>query len=131
MSLQGQHQFHSPLLMIKTRRILKKEVSLLLAIQQILSMIQKKNARPAMTSFKPIFFYQERFNDNVTGFALSKQMTELLALRLQETTCFRNRWWFTHYRKGTMNLLVVFRINRPLCYCLLEKLVEKRIAFPH
>ena len=68
-----------------------KEVYLLLAIQQILSMIQKKNARHAKTLFKPILFYQELLNNIVTGLALSQQMTELLASRLQETACFRNR----------------------------------------
>ena len=91
----------------------------------------EKKARHAKTSFKPILFYQELLNDIVSGLALSQQMTELLASRLQETACFRNRWWLTHYRKLSMNLSAVFRMDRPLSYSLLKKLVEKRIAFPH
>ena len=66
---------------------------------------------------KPILFSQEQLSDLIRDLALSKQKVELLASRLQENNLLQKDVLVSHYRKCNTNLLTVFRVDGPLCYC--------------
>ena len=68
-------------------------------------------------NLKPILFSQEQLNDLIRDLALSKQKSELLVSRLQESNLLQKDVLVSLYRKGSTDLSTVFRVDGPLSYC--------------
>ena len=66
---------------------------------------------------KPIPFSQEALNDLCRDFYLTKDKSELLALRLKERNLLRKGVKITLYRKRAQKLHILFTVKDDECFC--------------